>query len=154
MIALSMLLLFAPAQGVAEITLGARVAANSWNRLLPGEVINLAGSRSVFAAEHPDEALQRRLREGDVSPTGPLCGSGGVLPGGEAGRVEAEALASVMRDIGAHLPAAGAPHLPPYEHGWPAVDASARGLRMVAEQLGPPKPVRTATVRFNAGRQW
>lgn len=80
---------------VFNAALGARVAANSWNRLLPGEVINLAGSRSVFAAEHPDESLQRRLHEGDVSPTGPLCGAGGVLPGGEAGRVEAAALAEV-----------------------------------------------------------
>lgn len=75
--------------------LGARVAAATWNRLLPGEVVNLAGSASVFAAEHPDEGLQRRLREGDVSPTGPLCGAGGLLPGGEAGRVEGEALEAV-----------------------------------------------------------
>jgi len=76
--------------------LGARVEANTWSRLLPGEVINLAGSRSVFAAEHPDESLHRRLREGDLSPTGPLCGTGGVLPGGEAGRIEADALGAVL----------------------------------------------------------
>jgi tRNA pseudouridine13 synthase len=75
--------------------LGARVAAASWNRLLPGEIVNLAGSASVFAAENPDEGLQRRLREGDVSPTGPLCGAGGLLPGGEAGRIEGEALEAV-----------------------------------------------------------
>ena len=75
--------------------LAARVGAGTWNRLLPGEVVNLAGSQSVFAAEHPDEGLQRRLEEGDVSPTGPLCGAGGVLPGGEAARVEAAALATV-----------------------------------------------------------
>lgn len=75
--------------------LGARVAARSWNRLLPGEVVNLAGSQSVFAADNPDEGLLRRLREGDVSPTGPLCGAGGVLPGSEAARVEAAALAAV-----------------------------------------------------------
>lgn len=75
--------------------LGARVAAASWNRLLPGEIVNLAGSASVFAAETPDGGLQRRLRDGDVSPTGPLCGAGGLLPGGEAGRVEGEALEAV-----------------------------------------------------------
>ncbi len=80
---------------VFNAVLGARVVANTWNRLLPGEVVNLAGSRSVFPAEHPDEALNRRLQEGDVAPTGPLCGTGGVLPGGEAGRVEADALAAV-----------------------------------------------------------
>jgi len=75
--------------------LGARVGAATWNRLLPGEVVNLAGSASVFAAENPDEGLQRRLRDGDVSPTGPLCGAGGLLPGGEAGRIEGEALEAV-----------------------------------------------------------
>jgi tRNA pseudouridine13 synthase len=75
--------------------LGARVGAGSWNRLLPGEVINLRGSRSVFSSEHPDEGLRRRLREGDVSPTGPLCGVGGVLPGGEAGQKESAALEAV-----------------------------------------------------------
>jgi tRNA pseudouridine13 synthase len=80
---------------VFNAVLGARVAAGSWNRLLPGEVINLAGSRSVFAAEYPDESLLRRLADGDLSPTGPLCGTGGVAPGGEAGRVEAEALAGL-----------------------------------------------------------
>lgn len=75
--------------------LAARVRANTWNRLLPGEVINLAGSQSVFASEHPDDGLRRRLQAGDVSPTGPMCGAGGVLPGGEAGRVEAAALEAV-----------------------------------------------------------
>ncbi len=75
--------------------LAARVAASTWNRLLPGEVVNLSGSRSVFIADDPEEELLRRLREGDVSPTGPLCGSGGVLPGGEAARVEDAALAAV-----------------------------------------------------------
>jgi tRNA pseudouridine13 synthase len=75
--------------------LAARVRANTWNRLLPGEVVNLTGSQSVFAAEHPDEGLQKRLLEGDVSPTGPMCGAGGVLPGGEAGRIEAAALEAV-----------------------------------------------------------
>jgi tRNA pseudouridine13 synthase len=75
--------------------LAARVASGSWNRLLPGEVVNLAGSRSVFTTDHPDEGLQRRLAQGDVSPTGPLCGAGGVLPGGEAARVESAALAPV-----------------------------------------------------------
>jgi len=75
--------------------LGAGVEAGTWNRLLPGEGINLAVSQSVFAAEHPDEGLLRRLTEGDLSPTGALCGAGGVLPGGEAGRVEASALEAV-----------------------------------------------------------
>jgi len=75
--------------------LGARVAAGTWNRILPGEVVNLSGSQSVFAAESADEALQRRCREGDIAPTGPLCGADGVAPSGEAGRVEMAALGPV-----------------------------------------------------------
>jgi tRNA pseudouridine13 synthase len=58
--------------------LAARVAGGTWNRLLPGEVINLSGSQSVFASAYPDDGLQKRLLEGDVAPTGPLCGAGGV----------------------------------------------------------------------------
>jgi tRNA pseudouridine13 synthase len=73
--------------------LGLRVADDSWSRLLPGEVVNLAGSASVFVADQPDEALQERCRTGDVAPTGPLCGDGGKLPLDEAGRIEALALA-------------------------------------------------------------
>ncbi len=75
--------------------LGQRVAGGSWNRLLPGEIVNLTGSQSVFAAEQPDETLQQRCRDGDVSPTGALCGTGGMQPTGEAGRLEIEALAAL-----------------------------------------------------------
>ena len=82
--------------------LGARVTANSWNRLLPGEVVNLSGSKSVFAADNPDEGLVRRLREGDVSPTGPLCGTGGILPGGEAARVEEDCARGGRSTAGTH----------------------------------------------------
>lgn len=80
---------------VFNAVLAARVAGGTWNRLLPGEVINLSGSQSVFVSAYPDEGLQKRLLEGDVAPTGPLCGAGGVLPTGEAGRIESDALATV-----------------------------------------------------------
>ncbi|MBX3704496.1 MAG: tRNA pseudouridine(13) synthase TruD [Steroidobacteraceae bacterium] len=72
--------------------LARRVDEGSWNRLLPGEVVNLAGSASVFVAAAPDEALAERCRAGDVRPTGPLCGEGGLAPEGEAAAVEHAAL--------------------------------------------------------------
>jgi len=75
--------------------LGQRVADGSWNRLLPGEIVNLAGSASVFAVDQPDEALIGRCRDGDISPTGPLCGEGGMQPIGEAARVEIAVLAAL-----------------------------------------------------------
>ena len=75
--------------------LGKRVADGSWNRLLPGEIANLAGSGSVFALDQPDEVLAGRCRDGDIAPTGPLCGEGGMQPAGEAGRVEIAVLAAL-----------------------------------------------------------
>lgn len=75
-----------------QAVLARRVAAGNWDRLLPGEVVNLAGSASVFVAAAPDEELARRCREGDVNPTGPLCGAGGLVPVGEAAAVERTAL--------------------------------------------------------------
>ncbi|MEX1993355.1 MAG: tRNA pseudouridine(13) synthase TruD [Steroidobacteraceae bacterium] len=86
--------------------LGLRVADGSWDRLLPGEVVNLAGSASVFVADQPDEALQERCRSGDVAPTGPLCGDGGKQPVDEAGRIEATALAP-LAPLPERLAAAG-----------------------------------------------
>ncbi|MGB5132460.1 MAG: tRNA pseudouridine(13) synthase TruD, partial [Steroidobacteraceae bacterium] len=72
--------------------LGRRVADGSWNRLLPGELANLAGSASVFRVPDPDEELSRRCREGDIHPSGPLCGEGSMQPVGEAAVREQAAL--------------------------------------------------------------
>ena len=67
----------------------------SWNRLLAGEIANLAGSGSVFAIDQPDETLAARCAACDISPTGPLCGEGGMQPIGEAARVEIAVLAAL-----------------------------------------------------------
>ena len=75
--------------------LGRRVEDGSWNRLLAGEIANLAGSGSVFAVDQPDETLAARCAACDLSPTGPLCGEGGMQPIGEAARVEIAVLAAL-----------------------------------------------------------
>jgi tRNA pseudouridine13 synthase len=72
--------------------LARRVATGSWNRLLPGEVVSLAGSASVFATEQVDEELERRCAAADLHPSGPLCGAGGLQPRDEAAAVEQAAL--------------------------------------------------------------
>jgi len=51
-----------------------RVSDGTWNRLLPGEVVNLDGSGSVFAAEVIDAALAERCAQLDIHPTGPMWG--------------------------------------------------------------------------------
>jgi tRNA pseudouridine13 synthase len=101
--------------------LGARVARLDWNRLLPGEIVNLAGSGSVFLAEEVDEELGRRCLELDVHPTGPLPGRGGVRPVGEAAEVEDRALEPFKALVDALLAA--------------EVDAMRRPLRVVPGHL-------------------
>jgi len=51
-----------------------RVSDGTWNRLLPGEIVNLDGSGSVFVAEAVDAALEARCAGLDIHPTGPLWG--------------------------------------------------------------------------------
>ncbi len=58
--------------------LAQRVSDGSWQQLLPGELVALQGSHSVFA-HNEDDALQQRLLAGDVHPTGPLYGKNGTL---------------------------------------------------------------------------
>lgn len=84
--------------------LGRRVADGSWDRLLPGEIANLDGSSSVFRITEVDAELERRCREGDIHPSGPLCGEGGMQPGGEAAdreRAALEALAPLPQRLAA-----------------------------------------------------
>lgn len=56
--------------------LAARVDGGSWDRYLPGDVMALAGSGSVFLGEADDERIPSRLAGGDIHPTGPLWGAG------------------------------------------------------------------------------
>jgi tRNA pseudouridine13 synthase len=108
---------FSAARALAfNAVLAARVEAGSWNRLLPGEVVSLDGSASVFAAAEIDAALTARCSGFDVHPSGPLPGRGGLQPGGEAGGVEVAALADYA-GLAAALDAAG-------------VEAARRALRV------------------------
>ena len=84
--------------------LGRRVADGSWNRLLPGEIANLDGSSSVFRVSEVDEQLERRCRDGDIHPSGPLCGAGDMQPVGVAADCEQsvlEALAPLPQRLAA-----------------------------------------------------
>jgi len=101
---------------VFNAVLAARVERGSWNRLLPGDLANLAGSGSVFLAELVDEVLAARCRALDLHPTGPLPGRGGLRPVGEAATVEGAAVAA-LDNVVAALGDAG-------------VEASRRALRM------------------------
>jgi len=56
--------------------LSRRVEQGSWDSLLPGECVILAGSRSFFLADEADTALAERLASWDIHPSGPLWGRG------------------------------------------------------------------------------
>ena len=68
--------------------LSQRVAEQSWESYLPGDVMNLHGSDSVFVPTDWDGILQDRLQQMDIHPTGPLWGRGELRSGGEAAVLE------------------------------------------------------------------
>jgi tRNA pseudouridine13 synthase len=67
-----------------NVVLARRVDDHSWNQALPGEAINLDGSRSFFVVEHIDASIVNRLAQGDAHPTGPLWGLGELPSHGAA----------------------------------------------------------------------
>ena len=69
-----------------------RVIAGNWDSALEGEVWLLDGSRSVFGPEPFNEALQARLAEFDIHPSGPLWGEGELRTVGEAAACELHSL--------------------------------------------------------------
>lgn len=75
--------------------LEARIRAGNWDQILPGELVMLEGSRSMFQATVEDlPALRRRAEALDIHPSGPLCGRGGLQPAQLAADIETEALAA------------------------------------------------------------
>ena len=59
---------------VFNAVLSHRVGTGTWERILPGELANLDGSGSVFEVPTVDDEIERRAREFDIHPTGPLWG--------------------------------------------------------------------------------
>lgn len=80
--------------------LTARVASDSWDKPLDGEVWMLDGSRSVFGPEPWSDELARRLAEFDIHPSGPLWGAGELRSTGECAQVE---LAAIADDVSLRL---------------------------------------------------
>lgn len=73
--------------------LARRVAEGSWHRPEPGDIVQLAGTRSRFAVEEGAglAELRRRAAGHDLHPTGPLWGRGAP---GSGGRIRALECAS------------------------------------------------------------
>jgi tRNA pseudouridine13 synthase len=69
--------------------LAVRVVRDDWDRAVPGDRLQLQGSRSHFLAVSLDLETRRRVGEMDLHPTGPLWGAGKSLCVGEAAKLEA-----------------------------------------------------------------
>ncbi|HFD91792.1 MAG TPA: tRNA pseudouridine(13) synthase TruD [Gammaproteobacteria bacterium] len=72
--------------------LARRVTEGCWNEALPGDVMMLEGSHSIFPCPRPDADLRDRLATGDIHPTGPLWGSGDSPVSAAAAALETAAL--------------------------------------------------------------
>lgn len=82
------LLLSAARSHIFNAVLADRVAANTWNRPIAGDVFMLSGSRSIFGPEPITPELAARIASGDISPTGPLWGEGDIRTRDEAAQIE------------------------------------------------------------------
>lgn len=89
--------------------LSQRVMAGTWDRLQPGDVAMLNGTRSVFPVNHVDAVLRQRLERGDVHPTGPLAGVGDGAVDHDVRKLEVAVVARFPR-WGAGLAVAGLRH--------------------------------------------
>jgi len=74
--------------------LSARIAEGRLQAILPGDVINLTGSNSIFVADEETLALTERLDRQDLSTTVPLWGKGDIGSAGEARTAELKTAAS------------------------------------------------------------
>jgi tRNA pseudouridine13 synthase len=61
---------------VFNAVLAERVADGSWEHLLEGDLANLDGRGSVFAADAADPTLTQRCERLQIHPTGPMWGAG------------------------------------------------------------------------------
>lgn len=86
--------------------LARRVEEGNWNRYLAGDVMNLAGSGSVFVASADDDSLPQRLLTMDIHPTGPLWGQGALRSSAAAAELE-RAVAAEMAVFSEALPRFG-----------------------------------------------
>lgn len=75
--------------------LAERVRTGTWNQVLDGEVMALAGTGSVFPAAKAEAAeLRRRLDEMDLHPSGPLWGRGALMSTGACAALEQQVVAA------------------------------------------------------------
>ncbi|MBI5449924.1 MAG: tRNA pseudouridine(13) synthase TruD [Gammaproteobacteria bacterium] len=73
--------------------LSERVRLSNWDMALPGDVMMLDGTSSVFSIDEVTDDIIDRCNRHDIHPTGPLFGKGGKRPGVIVDAIEACAIA-------------------------------------------------------------
>lgn len=73
--------------------LAKRIELGIWDNPIDGEVMNLAGSNSIFVAQSIDEVLMARLSSGDIHLTAPMWGAGELKSCGKVNALELAVIA-------------------------------------------------------------
>jgi len=100
------MLLSAARSFVFNELLSQRVASRCWNTYLLGDVMNLAGTESVFIPESWDATLAARLESADIHPTGPMWGKGELRSSADTRTLE-ESIATQHQELCVGLENAG-----------------------------------------------
>ena len=101
--------------------LAERVRRGDWNSIIPGELVMLDGTQSIFPCEIADADIEERCKRLDIHPTGPMPGKNGTQP--MAGALEFEKnLLQNWRELSEVLISQG-------------VQASRRALRLCPTEL-------------------
>jgi len=113
--------LSAARSAIFNSVLDARVRAGNWNRVIAGDLCNLAGRRAWFGPVDPDAVLEQRCADGDIHPTGPLWGTPMAPVASDCANLE-QSSADAHAELAAGLAAA-------------AVESERRPLRAIPERL-------------------
>jgi tRNA pseudouridine13 synthase len=76
--------------------LSKRIVTGNWNQALAGDVLQLAGTHSIFSIENPDEAMITRINQHDLSPASVLYGKGRDRASLDALFIQQEALKNLQ----------------------------------------------------------
>ena len=118
--------------------LAARIEAGDWSQLSVGDLASLDGSASHFPVTQVDDELQRRLREFDLHPSGPLWGSGELRTTGQALIRELD-VQQAFKSVAVLLEAEG-------------LIQERRALRCAVRELSTTSDAGTLTISFMLGR--
>lgn len=75
-----------------NLVLSFRVKLNNWDQALIGDAMILEGSHSFFIVNEIDDEVVRRVKLGDIHPSGPLWGRGESAARADARELELHAL--------------------------------------------------------------